>query len=84
VGVDGLGQLLVFLDRAAPTLMLTILNIIYALEVEKLHLVQNSFTSKLDGGNIHKHMHSSVDVPLDIDRPAGEREFGVYLSQRLH
>lgn len=36
--------------------------------------------SKLNGGSIYIHMHSSVDISLDIDRPAGEPEVGVCLA----
>ena len=31
-----------------------------------------------------RHVRSSVDVPLDLDRPAGEPEVGVGLAQGLH
>ena len=36
------------------------------------------------GGGEHRHVRSSVDVPLDIDGPAGEPEVGVGLAQGLH
>ena len=45
---------------------------------------KNSFASKLNDDSIHNHMHSPVDVPLDIDWPAGEPEGGIYLAQGLH
>jgi len=36
--------------------------------------------SNLHESSIHVHMHSSVDVPLDIDRPPGEPKVGVGLA----
>ena len=41
-------------------------------------------TSKLNYVSIHNHMHSSVNVPLDIDRRTGEPDVGVGFAQRLH